>query len=287
VCRQTNPAGSADAEENEPLTLPVEDLSTIILESPQIRITSALLGYLQSHNVVVMTCDQSHMPNGLLMPFHQHSRYAQVAHLQTQWTAPFKKRCWQRLMQRKIRNQAACLRACGQPGDEEIEAIAENVLSGDTSNREGLAARRYWIALFGRGFQRFGNQTWIPSALNYGYAVLRACMARAVVAAGLLPCLGIQHKSELNAFNLVDDLLEPFRPLVDEEVYAMRIRAYRNDPNPDLPGAVRHRLAAFGGVSCRIEDHQYSVQNACEVVSDSLVQAIRQKEPKLLKMPEF
>lgn len=285
VCNQADL--SDPTKPNQEITLPVEDLATIILESPQIRITSALLGYLQSNNVVVMTCDDKHMPNGLLIPFHQHSRYAQVAGMQAVWGTPFKKRCWQRVIQRKILNQSTCLQACEQHGTSQLVDLAEEVLSGDTSNREAIAAKLYWSYLFGSGFHRDNDPTWIPAALNYGYAVLRACMARATVAAGLLPCLGIKHNNDLNAFNLVDDLLEPFRPLVDFEVYTMRMHTWKEDTNPDLPGDVRHKLAAFGHTSCHIVEETYSVQNACEVVAESLVQAIRQKEPKLVKMPEF
>lgn len=207
--------------------------------------------------------------------------------MQAEWGSPFKKRSWQRVIRQKILNQAACLHACEQNGFGELTDLAGEVLSGDPTNREAVAARLYWGYLFGYGFHRDNDPTWIPGALNYGYAVLRACMARATVAAGLLPCLGIKHKNDLNAFNLVDDLLEPFRPLVDYEVYTMRMRIWKDDTNPDLPGDVRHRLAAFGHTSCRIGEETSSVQNACEVVAESLVQAIRQKEPKLIKIPGF
>lgn len=233
-----------------------------------------------------MTCDDKHMPNGLLLPFHQHSRYAQVASLQINWTEPFKKRCWQQIIQHKIQNQALCLKHCEQDGHELLEGLAKDVLSGDSGNKEAHAAKLYWSFLFGKGFQRFNNQSQISSALNYGYAVLRACMARSVVATGLLPSLGLHHCNNLNAFNLVDDLLEPFRPFIDYKVYELKNGMEQDDNPEELSLAIRQELASIGSLDCLINNETYTISNACDKVAESLVQAIRQKEPKQLKLPQ-
>lgn len=137
------------------VTLPVEDITAIILESPQISLSSTLLSHCQEHGVVVMTCDRSHLPNGLLLPFLPHSRQSQVAHIQQSWSEPLRKRLWQTVVQQKIRNQAACLDfAQKTDAAKRLGAMSSRVQSGDPDNMEAQAARIYWTALFGEQFRR-------------------------------------------------------------------------------------------------------------------------------------
>jgi CRISPR-associated protein Cas1 len=161
--------------------------------------------------------------------------------------------------------------------------MLSEVLSGDTSNREAVAAKQYWPACFGKDFRR--KQTTLEtSALNYGYAVIRTCLARALVAAGLLPCLGLHHDSQLNPWNLADDLLEPFRPWVDAQVRQM---TFTSEDNDTLAVADRQLLANLTNEKCLLNKEQVGILTACEEVVNSLVRASRDKEPKRLAMVEI
>jgi CRISPR-associated protein Cas1 len=202
-------------------TLPLEDITCIILESPQITLSSALLCATQEHNIVIVTCDASHMPNGLLLPFQQHSRQSRIAHIQIACSDAAKKRLWQAVIKNKINGQAKCLEIFeGKEKAQRLYALSKRVTAGDNNNIEAQAARDYWNRLLGKQFKRGANDQ-INAALNYAYAVLRAHIARSQVSYGLLPSFGIHHNSQLNAFNLTDDFIEVFRPFADKMVKTM------------------------------------------------------------------
>jgi len=278
------------SDTGECLTLPVEELHSVVLESHQGQISTALLSHLQSQGVVVYTCDEKHLPNGLLIPFHQHSRQLQVAQSQIEASQPLKKRLWQHLVQNKILNQADCLARCNSQDSHLLETLAEEVQSGDKGNREAQAAKLYWPRLFGSGFRRFSQTHWTSSALNYGYAILRGAMARSVVANGLLPCFGLNHQSQLNAFNLVDDLIEPFRPLVDETIYQLVQEAElkdRKDSSVELPRSVKHQLVLLTQKNCTLDTEVMPISLGCQRLSESLVRALREKESTALKKVTF
>lgn len=158
------------------------------------------------------------MPASMLMPLESNSVQAETYKFQIDASSPIKKRLWQQIVEAKIKNQAAILNAIGQDGAI-LKPYYSNVKSGDSDNREGLAARIYWSALFGKGFVRDKDEEGINSLLNYGYAILRAGMARAIMGSGLYPAFGLFHKNRYNAFPLADDLMEPYRPFVDETVF--------------------------------------------------------------------
>lgn len=268
----------------------MEELHSVVLESHHCQVSTALLAHLQSNGVVVVICDEKHIPNGLLMPFHQHSRQLVVAQSQIEASLPLKKRLWQQLVQNKIQNQAACLDRCDASESHLIEALAQEVQSGDKGNKEAQAAKLYWTRLFGSEFRRFSQTHWTSSALNYGYAILRGSMARAVVASGLLPCFGVNHQSQLNAFNLVDDLIEPFRPLVDETVYQLVKEAEQedlNDSSAELPKSIKHQLVILSQKNCSIDQEVMPLGLGCQRLSESMVRALREKEPGVLKKVSF
>lgn len=204
-------------QERGSVTLPLEDLAVVVLETPQAVITSALLSQLAAYGVALLTCDATHHPNGALLPYLPHSRACKVLQQQLGLTQPQKKRAWASIVQQKIRNQARVLQLYHAGPAAWLAEQARRVASGDPDNREGLAARHYFLHLFGKDFNR-AQEHWRNAALDYGYAVMRAAIARALVAHGFLPALGLHHKSQLNAFNLADDLIEPLRPLVDRWV---------------------------------------------------------------------
>lgn len=195
-------------------TVPIEDIAIVILETPQASISSALLSELAAHDVAVITCDSSHHPNGVLLPFLPHSRSLKVMQQQLALTLPQKKRAWQSIIQQKLRNQAACLEQFAKGRGHFLCQQAARVGSGDPENREATGARYYFAELFGPDFTR-EQPIWHNAALNYGYAILRAAIARSLVCYGFLPAFGLQHHNQLNTFNLADDFIEPLRPVVD------------------------------------------------------------------------
>ncbi|MFT4255810.1 MAG: type II CRISPR-associated endonuclease Cas1 [Pseudoxanthomonas sp.] len=203
-----------EQDEGGSVTLPLEDLSVLVLDTPQTLLTGALLSEFASHAIAVITCDDTHHPNGALLPYLPHSRASLVMQKQLALTLPQKKRAWQAIVQQKLHNQGRCLGKFKPNAAPFLFKQAELVRSGDPDNREGSGARYYFAELFGTGFTR-NQERWINSALNYGYAILRAAIARALVIHGFLPAFGLYHKSQLNAFNLADDLIEPLRPFVD------------------------------------------------------------------------
>lgn len=203
-----------EQDKGDSVALPLEDLSVLVLDTPQTLLTGALLSEFASHAIAVVTCDDAHHPNGALLPYLPHSRASLVMRKQLALTLPQKKRAWRSIVQQKLRNQASCLGKFKPDAAAFLYRQAELVRSGDPDNREGSGARYYFSELFGFEFTR-GQDRWINSALNYGYAILRAAIARTLVIHGFLPAFGLFHKSQLNAFNLADDLIEPLRPFVD------------------------------------------------------------------------
>ena len=217
--------------------VPLEDISIVVLETPQALITTALLAALAEHAIAVLTCDATHHPNGVLLPYLPHSRQTRVLHKQIMLTEPQKKRAWQRIVAQKLTNQAQVLAENQAEGVQLLRRLASKVRSGDPDNLEGQGARCYFANLFGQGFTRTrASEDWINSAMNYGYAIARAALARSLVSHGLLPSLGLFHHSELNAFNLAADLIEPFRAQVDRWV----LKISRNE----IATACSHDLVA-------------------------------------------
>lgn len=206
--------GQLVIRQEEEVSIPMEDISSLLLESRAISITSAALQELTEQGVTVFICDATHLPAALVLPMNRHSRQLKMLKGQISMTKPVQKRIWQSVVTAKISNQARCLSLLGHPEGNELRFLASQVRSGDPDNLEASAAARYFPALFGSGFTR-GEECRINAALNYGYAILRGTVARNLVMRGLEPCLGIFHHSELNQFNLADDLMEPYRPLVD------------------------------------------------------------------------
>jgi CRISPR-associated protein Cas1 len=215
----------------------------------------------------------------MLLSFHQHHLQAAVAHSQIGMSQPLKKRLWQRLVVAKIENQAAVLRGVGSDEAEVLSAMAARVASGDPANIEAQAARAYWQRLF-KQFKRH-EEDWRNALLNYGYAVARAAIARACAASGLLPAFGVHHSSRANAFNLADDLLEPFRPCVDR----MARRRAEEEEGEELTVEDRRYMAGILGESVSVGEERLTVLAATEAMAASLVRAIDGGNPSLLCVP--
>lgn len=216
VVKQTNP----QTEEEVVKTLPIEDVGVVVLEDRQITITNGAMDALLQNNCAVITCDEKHMPAGLLLPLEGHTVQSERFRQQIEASLPLKKQLWQQTVQAKIHNQASVLKRMSGAEVRCMIAWANDVKSGDSENLEGRAAAYYWKRLFPEmeSFTRDREGDAPNNLLNYGYAIVRAVVARALVASGLLPTLGIHHHNRYNAYCLADDVMEPYRPYVDELV---------------------------------------------------------------------
>ena len=257
-------------------TLPLEDIWVVIVESHQTTVTTACLSALTDAGIGLMTCGKNHMPNGLLLPLGAHSRHAAIVEDQIAMSKPLKKQLWKRIVEAKIENQAVVLDEVGLPS-EQLHEYAGSVLSGDSSNREGVAAALYFNELIQGGTRR---QSAMTSALDYGYSVLRAGIGRTAVSGGWLVSRGIHHHSEYNAFNLVDDLIEPFRPLVDLIVVSYGLEdPLESDDKAVLCSVFQHGMR-IGGKLCTCEQ-------CIDVMLSSLRTAVLAKDASELLLPEL
>lgn len=272
----------------ESISVPIEDISVIVLETHQVSITNALLSKIAELNIVLFSCDDKHTPNGVFLPFHQHSRYSLMAHLQTEWTKPFKKKMWQKIIIQKIKNQAYCLKYIKNENHKSIYNLSLHVKSGDSTNVESSSAKLYFEYLFAP-FNRRDDEDWRNSALNYGYSLVRGAVARSLVSYGLIPSFGIHHCNQLNAFNLADDIIEPFRAFVDVVVYEMyeenidkiaqrKQRFIKEDKN---------RLYELFDVKVKIDNYHTTLLNACDTVASSLANATKSKEHEDIFLPSL
>ena len=205
------------------VTKPIEDLGVVVLDNKQVTITSGLLDALLENNCAVITCDSKSMPIGLMLPLYGNTTQNERFRQQLDASLPLKKQLCQQTIQMKINNQASVLKDCV---DEEVRCMrvwASDVRSGDPDNLEARAAAYYWKSLFAdiEGFTREREGIYPNNLLNYGYAILRAVVARGLVTSGLLPTLGIHHHNRYNAYCLADDIMEPYRPYVDELVFKL------------------------------------------------------------------
>ena len=207
-------------------TIPIEDIRIVVLDHPQITITHGALNALVDNNTALITCNAKHLPSGLLMPLECNTLQSERFVDQINASLPLKKQLWQQTVTQKILNQAAVLRKSKGAEVGNMIIWARSVKSGDTDNLEGRAAAYYWSQLFAdrEDWVRDAVGPWPNPLLNYGYAILRAMVARALVASGMLPTLGIHHHNRYNAYCLADDIMEPYRPIVDQVVLDMTAR---------------------------------------------------------------
>lgn len=207
-------------------SVPIEDVGFVVLEDQQTTVTLPLLNALSDNNVAVILCGENRMPNAMLMNLDANTTQGESYRAQIEASEPLKKGLWKQIVEAKIRNQAALLRKLGRDGDK-LKPCYMNVKSGDADNREGVAAKIYWSELFGADFIRSREGVPPNNLLNYGYTLLRAAVARSIMGSGLFPAFGIFHRNRYNAFPLADDLMEPYRPYVDELVCALHAQGCR------------------------------------------------------------
>lgn len=267
--------GQIVVQQDEAVSIPAEDVAVLVLEHPRIKISAATLALLASHGVATAVCDPKHMPAGVLLPHHRHSRQLAVTRLQLAATVPQKKRLWKQIVRAKIMNQASCLDGLSRAGGDKLRAYATEVRAGDTTNLEATASRYYFPRLMPGVIRHSGEG--IDGSLDYGYAIVRAAIARTLIAHGLYPPVGIHHDAQLNAFNLADDLLEPFRPFVDMMAAQNECRA----------GTARGRDMLVGVLHapCDIGGSNRSVLTGISDCVISLTQALSERDTQRLRTP--
>lgn len=201
-------------DRGEVVSFPLEDINCVMIENQSVTLSAYLLQCFAEAGIALYVCDAKHLPNAVLLPMVRHSRHYKILKCQMNLGKPLQKRLWQQVTVQKISNQATCLKLLELEGAEELFRMSKEVQSGDRTHVESKAAAFYFKNLFGIGFSR-GDECIVNSALNYGYAIIRGMLARSIVCYGLEPSIGIFHSSELNSYNLADDMIEPYRPLVD------------------------------------------------------------------------
>lgn len=265
-------------ETEDKISIPLEDISTILLENMQIEVTNYLLSACGEYNITLFSCDKKHQPNVILTPFYQHSRNTKVAFNQINITEPLKKRLWQKIIKQKIKNQSNVLKILFE--NDCLDSFAEKVKSGDVTNVEAFVSKQYWGLLF-ENFKRHSD-TKHNAALDYGYAIVRGTLAKFTASSGLIPCLGVHHCNELNSFNLIEDLIEAFRPFVDLLVSSM------NTLNePELSKNDKAYLLNILNMQCQYKNEQITVQNACERICQTFAKSIEQNDSNILELPQF
>lgn len=264
--------------------VPIEDLGVLIIDHHQVSLSQPLLVACAEAGAMVVVCDARHLPVGQFSAFATHALHAKVVASQANAAIPNRKRLWQRIVQAKIAAQARCLNRC-IGNDGELPTLLGKVRSGDPANVEAQAARRYWPLLYGNEFRRDPDLVGLNAALNYGYAIVRAALSRAIVGTGLHPALGVHHQNQYNAFCLADDLIEPLRPLVDAEVFAMRKEGTIADG--DLNRPTRHRLLRLltSDLTCAKRSLTLPAALSCYTASVARVLTGEDQEPIIPRIP--
>ena len=259
------------------VTRPIEDIGFMVIANQMVSMTIPLLNALADNNVSVILCDNKQMPKSMLMTLDGNKTLQESYRYQIEATEPTKKKLWKQIVECKIKSQANLMDSLGFEGNV-LKPLYMNVKSGDSDNREGAAARIYWKTIFGNQFKRVreGNQ---PNAmLNYGYAILRSAVARALIGSGLYPAFGIFHRNRYNAFPLPDDIMEPYRVYVDEIVY----RIYMDGAVDELNIEVKKELMRVLFADVKIGKIYRPLEIALSMTSASLLRVYKGDEKKLI-----
>ncbi|MBN8702296.1 MAG: type II CRISPR-associated endonuclease Cas1 [Bacteroidetes bacterium] len=265
-------------------SIPIEDIGIVVLDNKQITLTQGLLGALLANNTVVTTCDATHHPTGLLMPLSGNTIQNERFRAQLDASEPLKKNLWAQTVEQKIKNQSEHLKLRGIK-HEYLIPVYKNIKSGDSDNAEGTAAAYYWKNLSpallhnNAEFRRHREGASPNNYLNYAYALLRATMARSIVGAGLLPTLGIFHRNRYNAYCLADDLMEPYRPLVDKVVCDL---LHTQPLNEDIPKEIKIELLKIPAMDVVMEGEKSPLMVATQRTAASLVKCFNGEQRKLI-----
>jgi CRISP-associated protein Cas1 len=272
--------------ESRESSVPIEDIGFLLLDNPEIYLSIPALNFLIENNTSVIVCGQNHMPNGMFLNLNSHHIQQEIFKSQINASEPLKKQLWQQTIIEKIKNQGYLLEKITK-NKNAFDYLASKVLSGDTSNMEGVAAAQYWKNFpltdsdaVGIKRERYGDYP--NNFLNYGYAILRAATARALSGSGLLNTLGIHHKSKYNAFALADDIMEPFRPVVDEKVYDL----VQNYDEQELNTLLKSELLQLLTRTVYFKDEKSPLMVALQKTASSLQQCYA-GDRKKIKYPKL
>lgn len=278
-------------EQSQSARVPFEDIAVIVLNNREITLTHPVLSACAEYGIGLYSTGDNHQPNGVFLPFLSHSRATRMMRLQLNLDKPQAKRAWAEIVKCKISNQAICLKMAnaspkaqgGKAVDiERLESYASRVRSGDVENMEAQASSYYFPQLFGKGFHR-AQDCWVNAALDYGYAIMRGAITRGLVAHGFQPNIGLFHRNEQNAFNLADDLIEPYRALVDLHVFS-HITPHA-PKEAELTPTDKVALVALLNVDVRMPRGNTSVLNSIEQTIESLVRLFEGADETVLELP--
>jgi len=271
-------------EKAEKKSIPIEDIGVMVLDNQQIQLTEALLMALMDNNVALITCNWQHLPYGLLLPMHGHHAFTEKVKAQVEASEPLRKNLWQQTVTSKIRNQAVLLDNLGIPTDN-MYYWAKQVRSGDPDNFEARAAAYYWENIFMENpdFRRGRYEAPPNNLLNYGYAILRGVLARSLVASGMMTWMGIKHKNKYNAYCLADDIMEPYRPYVDQVVLEMLMK-YENIK--ELTPDIKRELLVIPALDVYIDDNTSPLMVAVQRTTASLMRCYEGIQRKI-QYPEL
>lgn len=259
------------------ITVPIEDLNQIMVHGANIRLSTMDLSILSQNKVSVMTLDDRYLPTAIVLPFEGHSRQSRLMHLQVSTSREKYLNPWVQIIRKKISNQSKALSIMGRDGSEKIAEYAENIAEWNVDHSESLAAKDYF-SFYHEGLNRRTDDP-VNSRLNYGYAVVRSAIARKLVATGFHPTFGIYHDSQLNAFNLADDLIEPYRPIVDLVAHGVM------GSNVILTKPERRYLANVLHNACIVEGMKVTVMASIDMMVESLKRIIMESDKEELKLP--
>jgi CRISPR-associated protein Cas1 len=265
-------------DSTEKARIAFEDIGILILNGTGATITTNLLNSLLEAGVMIVVLGANYLPSGIFYPTNPHYLHKQKINLQIQSSKPLEKRLWQQVVKAKILNQATILSHFSGEDEKQLLELAKKVSSGDKENLEAQAARKYWQRLFGSDFRRNFEKLGINSMLNYGYAVLRAATARAIFASGLHPAIGIFHSNQENAFCLVDDLMEPFRPMVD---FLVKKIAEENGELEELTPEIKKSLTKILSLDLSTSAATTPINNCLTKLCQSFVRSLENQEANL------
>lgn len=257
----------------EPVYIPIEDLATITAIGPNIRLSTMDLSILSQNHVSITTLDEKYLPTAIVLPFEGNSRQSKLIHRQVELSANTYQCLWYQIIKKKISNQSRALSIIGFEGAERIASYAESLTLDNIDQNEAVAAKEYF-SYYHEGLNRRSDDP-INSRLNYGYAVVRSAIARAIVAVGFHPAFGVHHNNQLNAFNLADDLIEPFRAMVD-------LLAHENiGTNEKLSKSERQALAHVLHNACIVDGTKINILSAIELMSESYKRILMQESEEI------
>lgn len=265
-------------EGEEKSRIAFEDIDVLILNGSGATITTNLLNSLLEAGCMVVVLGKNYLPSGIFYPTNPHHLHKQKINLQIEATKPLQKRLWQAVVKAKILNQAAVISTFSGGEERQLTQLAKKVSSGDKENLEAQAARKYWQRLFGKNFRRNFDDAGINSLLNYGYAILRSAVARAIFAAGLHPAIGIHHSNQSNAFCLVDDLMEPFRPVVD---FVVKTIVDKNGKIDELTPEIKKSLAKILNIDLSTSVGTTPLSNCLARLAQSFVRSLEEQKSVL------